>query len=134
MRTDYNHNSPIETLLTQIEDCIEFAAYEDAPYTIKQILHIALNILQHTSGEFHDAIKIQKRCPAAEKTQHNFKIHFTNAHNEYLDKVKTGQYFNAAQVLEDSLNAIQDLVNTTVQDRDAIQKLQVSNNELKNLV
>ena len=97
MQTDYNPNSPIETLFTQIEDAAEFVAHAEAPYTIEQILNISLNILQYIIGAFCDSIKTQKRFPDGNKTQYNFKINFTDAHNEYLNEVRTGKHFNEAQ-------------------------------------
>ena len=48
MRTQYDHQQPIETLFDHIEDAVNLAAAGEAPYSNAQIVSIAYNIVFST--------------------------------------------------------------------------------------
>ena len=56
MTARYDPNAPIETLFEQITDGVTYAELGEAPFTLKQIVDIALLCLEKT-GVFNDNLK-----------------------------------------------------------------------------
>ena len=56
MKTPWNQEKPIEIVFYQIESVIEFAQYDNAPFTNSQVLNIAFYIIVQAKV-FKDACK-----------------------------------------------------------------------------
>lgn len=72
MNKPYDPNKPFEVLIDQIEDAIEFAAAAKCPFTSKQIVTTAYNLVFDT-GLFADGCKEWHRKPEEEQTWSAFK-------------------------------------------------------------
>ena len=80
-RTSYDSNQPIETLFDRVENCGDYAAASNTPYSLKKVIGIAFQLVYHT-GLFLDDYKAWKRLPTQRKTWIGFKTFFATAHNE----------------------------------------------------
>ena len=67
MSTAYDVNMPIEMLLNQVEDGMEYAATGNNPKTPEQIVMTGQHLIAET-GMFTDDIKMWKRLPEGDKT------------------------------------------------------------------
>ena len=56
MRADYDVNQPMEVLIEHIDDAVDMAAAADNPYSAKQIITVAYNLVFKT-GIFVDDCK-----------------------------------------------------------------------------
>ena len=83
-RTLYDINQPIETLFDRVENCGDYAAAGNTPYSLEQVLGIAFQLV-YQSGLFVDDCKSWKRLPMQQKTWTAFKIssppHTTSGEN-----------------------------------------------------
>jgi hypothetical protein len=123
-------NLPIKTLFQQIENTIDYASAGNTPYTPAQVLTIAYQILFQT-GLFADNCRDWKRQPDAYETWPQFKINFTQAHQEYRKSQVTMPC--AAGFLADesaptdsqqeTIDAIANLATATAADRTAVANL-----------
>ena len=78
MKADWNPNDPIDTLVNQIEDAIEFADDAGQPFSPAQILTTAYTLVFKT-GMFNEDCRRWDAKPAANKTWPNFQTHFGEA-------------------------------------------------------
>ena len=62
----YDVNVPIETLFKRIEECVQYAAAGNTPFTAAQVVSTSFRVIQKT-GMFTDDCKIWNRRPAAQK-------------------------------------------------------------------
>ena len=77
----YDITQPPDVIYIAIEDLMDMATAARAPFTQVQAINFAYNILNAT-GRFKDSIIEWGRRPIVEHTWVNFKLHFTNAHEE----------------------------------------------------
>ena len=128
MRAQYDPSLPIETFFANIEECQEFAAAGNTPYTPQQILSAAYQGI-FRSGVFPEGCKEWRRRPQPDKTWGAFKTHFAN---EYLDlkecqTLSTASAFQATTFQQDTVDAIANLATATAQDREAVANLTSAN-------
>ena len=130
MAATYDVNLPIETLFKRIEECVQFAAAGNTPFTAPQVVSTAFRTVQKT-GMYTDDCKIWKRKPAQYKTWAQFKVDFTIAHNELREEQQTtrgaGFHANAVQDLQqETATAIANLANATLADRETMTAMQAN--------
>ena len=87
MKTPWNQNEPIETIFSQVEECIEFAQHGNAPFTNTQVLNAAYYIISQAKI-FKDTCKEWKKLPATEKIWPNFKTAFFQAYTDWKEENK----------------------------------------------
>ena len=133
MKERYDCNLPIETFFDQIEDAVEYASAGNAPFTPVQVVNTAFNVIFRT-GLFNDDCKVWKRKPDADRTWVQFKIDFSIAHQELVESTQTAQtagyqgnnadsgHLNAERE-QDTIEAISNLANATLADRESIAAL-----------
>ena len=134
MRTAYDATEPIETLYNQIEQAVDIAEAGQQPYTNAQILTRAYTLILQT-GLLDDACSDWDDKPTTQKTWAEFKVHFAKAlkklRQQQSTASKTGMHA-ANAVLEsiqnDATQAIQELSNVTLADRNHISELINTNN------
>ena len=128
MGAAYDVNLPIETLFKRIEECVQFAAAGDTPFTAPQVVSTAFRIVQKT-GMYADDCKVWKRQTALYKTWAQFKVDFTIAHNELREDQRTtrdaGFQANSA-IQQETANAIANLANATLADRETMTAMQTN--------
>ena len=78
MKADWNPNDPIDVLINQIEDAMEFADDAGQAYTPQQILSAAYTLVFKT-GVFTEDCRRWDALPPANKTWPNFQQHFGDA-------------------------------------------------------
>ena len=129
MRSAYDATEPIETLYNQIEQAVDIAEAGQQPYTNAQILTRAYTLILQT-GLLDDACRDWDDKTTTQKTWASFKVHFAKAHKKLRQQQatasKTGMHA-ANAVLEsiqnDATQAIQELSNATMADRNHISEL-----------
>lgn len=67
MNQQHNPNQPIEVLFDQIDDAIDYAAAGNTPFTNKQIVSTACNLVFDT-GMHSDECEAWRKLPVANKT------------------------------------------------------------------
>ena len=67
MHADYNVNQPMEVLIKQINDTVDMVAAADNPYSAKQVVTAAYNLVFKTDI-FADNCKLWRRQVARDKT------------------------------------------------------------------
>ena len=85
----YDVITPIETLLEQIKDGIEYTAAGNAPYSTPQVLKITYDIIYKT-GMFQDKCKEWRRTAQHLKTWSGFKALVGVAHRDLRCSQTTG--------------------------------------------
>jgi len=140
MNQPYDPNQPIEILFDQIDDAVDFAAAGNVPYTNRQIVIAAYNLVFDT-GVFGDECKEWRKLEPANKTWAQFKRMFTVAHQDLQESratARTTGYANNATQEVEALEAITQLANATTADRSTIasltqqvQRLQEENSNLQ---
>ena len=83
-RIPHDINQPIESLFDRFENCGDYAAAGNTPYSLEQVIDIAFQIVYHT-GLFVENCKSWKRLPTQQNTWNGFKTFFTTSHNEWRD-------------------------------------------------
>ena len=100
MRATWDHNSPFDCLIKQVEDSQDYADDRGQPYTAEQLLRIAYTLVFKTGLYFEDC-KAWNACPAAARTWDNFKTNFQNAQCLLCNQMRTpkqaGFHSNLAQ-------------------------------------
>ena len=133
LRAPYDANHPIETLVDQVDNAVEYAAAGDTPYTPQQVVSIAFQLVYQT-GLFLDDCKIWKRKDAADKTWSNFKSFFATAHQDWRESqaTTTGANFHSANHVyqQDTVDAIANLATATASDRASVAALTATNGTL----
>ena len=143
MRLPYDPTQPMETLYNQIEQAVDIAEAGQQPYTNKQVLTRAYNLILQT-GLFTDPCREWRHKLPADKTWNNFKIHFAKAHKELRQQQdtahRTGMHATNAVITaiqNDASQAIQELTNATLEDRRQVTELinanQTTQNEVQQL-
>ena len=102
IRTNWDPTTPFEMLIDQIESCQEFAQDGNQPYSSRQILTQAYNLVFKT-GMFFDDCKEWNRKPPQEKTWTNFKTHSLNAQEQVRMRQTTKQTGYYGQALNHHL-------------------------------
>ena len=138
MKLPYDVTTPIETLYDQIEQAVDIAEAGHQPYTNAQVLTRTYNLILQT-GMFTDACREWRAKPGTEKTWENFKIHFAQAHKDLRQQEETASKsgMHAANAVlssiqTDAQNAIQQLTNATMADRNQMSDLVHANNVMNN--
>ena len=100
--TPYDINQPIETLFNRVENCGDYAAAGNTPYSLEQVLGIAFQLVYQT-GLFVENCKALKRLLVQKKTWTAFKTFFATAHNEWRESqsTTTGAEFHSAYLLQE---------------------------------
>jgi hypothetical protein len=133
MLEPWNPSTPLATLITQIEDCVEYASSGAQPYTATQILNTAFNIIFDTGLFFDECEKWEDKDPA-DQTWANFKLHFLRANKQLRKRQQTTQeagYHGAnsvqqtkdTQILEETAEALANLATASNADRSAFTTL-----------
>ena len=128
IRAPHDPPLPIEILYKQIEDALEFADATNTPYWQEQVL-LKAYVLVFASGAYPDACKEWRNMNAQEKTWNNFKTHFSKAQRDVCLQAATVQNagFQANAIQEqfnlETVEAIQNLVNANISDRNAVATL-----------
>ena len=132
MNEPFDHNLPIESFFRRIEECVEFAAAGNTPFSPKQAVSQAFYNIQR-SGLFSDDIREWKRFPQADKTWDRFKTHFARAYHELKEAsatAKSAGYSGNNAIQEDHVQALTNLANATVADRETMANLTATINSL----
>ena len=82
--TPYDINQPIESLFDRVENCGDYAAAGNTPYSLEQVIGIAFYLLYQT-GLFVNDFKSWKSLTTQQKTWTGFKTFFATVHNEWRD-------------------------------------------------
>ena len=102
MRSNWDHNSPFDCLIKQIEDGQNYAEDGGQPYTTKQLLCIAYTLIFKTRLYFEE-YKQWNNGPATEKTWANFQTQFHNApcllHNQLHTTKQAGFHSNYMPII-----------------------------------
>lgn len=138
----WDPNMPFETMIDQIEECMEFAESGNQPFTSQQILNTAYTLVYNT-GLFFDDCKLWNRKPDADKTWINFKAHFLEAQRELRLQQQTSKQagFNQANLMtqekenyyqqhRETAEALANLATATSTDRQAFAALATTNENL----
>ena len=131
LNDDFDPNLPIESYFRRVEDCVEFAAAAKCPFTPDQIVSRAFYTIQK-SGFSPDDVKEWRRSPKEEKTWSNFKKHFKRAYQELRESsaTTTTAGYAANNIQESTAQAIQNMANATMADRDTMSNLTATINTL----
>ena len=137
LRTPWDPNQPFETVISQVEDAVEYAAAGNTPYSPAQVVTHAYNLVNNT-GLFADDCKLWRRKPLAERTWANFRTDFTLAHQELRESSQTAHTggFQANNIMEtahhqaDTVTAIANLATATASDKATIESLTTTNASL----
>lgn len=112
----WNPADPIETYFDRLEDCFVTAIIATPPYTMAQMMDMAIMTLQIT-GLYSVALTEWERTPPIDKTWDALKSHFAAAYNLRLISGTTtaghAGYHSASNVIEtdDTLNNIEQTLN-----------------------
>ena len=132
MSEDLDVNLPIESFFKRVEECVAFAAAGETPFTAAQVVSSAFHTIQR-SGMFTDDVREWRRRPAATKTWENFKQLFARAYNELLEtRGNANDGFHNANFVsqQHTAEALQNLANATIADKNTITTLTNSINSL----
>jgi hypothetical protein len=140
LNTPYDPNQPIETLFQQIQDARAFAVAGGQPYGVAMIINVAYSLVFNT-GLYHGACRAWKSRALAAKTWAQFKIDFTNAHQEFRLTNQTAQQsgFHSANMMieqgrdgtmQDTTEAIAQLATEMASDRGKVATLTTTNAKL----
>jgi hypothetical protein len=125
MSEPFDANLPVETFFRRIEECVDFAAAGNTPFSPQQVVNQAFYTVQK-SGFFTDDCREWKRLPVGEKTWNRFKEHFSRAYHELKEATNTTQTggFTANNVLtSDPMQALNNLANAAVADKETMASL-----------
>jgi hypothetical protein len=135
MKLPCDVNLPIESLFKQIDDAIEYASAGQAPYSPRQVLNIAYQLVLRT-GIFVDDCKLWKKQTDNYKTWPQFKLDFAAAYQDYnesRDLSPRAAGFSATDVADyhdETIDAIANLATATAADRQAVANLTTTNASL----
>jgi hypothetical protein len=133
MHAPYNTDQPIEVLITQIEEAIDYASAGGQAYSPAQTVNLAYSLIFAT-GHYDQACREWRQKAAGDKTWANYKIHFTEAYNDRRETQLTTQgagYHGAHMVTADYLTstaeAFANLATANAVDRTAVGTLVSAN-------
>ena len=140
-RTPYDVNQPIESLFDQVENCVDYSAAGNTPYSLKQVIGIAFQLVYQTVL-FVDDCKVWKRLNPQQKTLTEFKTFFATSHNEWRESQSTtsGAVFHSANHVQDqavkqlyqqeTVDVIANLATVTSRNRATVANLMATNSTL----
>jgi hypothetical protein len=139
-RQAWDPNTPIEMLIKQINDAVQYAADAGTPYTNQQILNNAYALVFNT-GMYFDDVKTWDRLPALDKTWPRFGQHFSTAHKLLRRQQRTAQQggYHAnivtdgdddANIYRETATALTNLATATASDRASFANLVTNNTKL----
>ena len=82
MNEPYDPNMPFKCLIEQIQDAVDYEAHAGSPYTPKQILGTAYDLV-FNKGMFYNNLYNWRRKPTADQTWSNFKIFMMARYTEW---------------------------------------------------
>ena len=133
-------NRPIETFYSQIEDAMDFADAGRIAYTAAQVVTNAYSLIFNT-GLFPESCREWRRKLDDDKNWANFKIHFTEAHQDWRlaqGTAQTAGYHGANNAMDsfvnDTADAFANLATATASDRQMMADLTATNKDLTQLV
>lgn len=104
MSKPWDPSTPFESLIAQIEECVEYADDGHQPITTAQTLNTAFTLVMN-SGLYFDACKEWLARPAHERTWVNFKEHFLQAQS-HLQRIQATGHNNAIGNFGHSANTV----------------------------
>lgn len=135
----WDPNTPLETLINQIEEGMEFAEAGNQALTDRQIVNTAYTLVFQT-GLYFDDCKNWNRKTEADRTWINFKSHFLEAQREVRLQQQTAKqagfstanalYANQDNQYRETAEALANLATATSSDRQAFAALVVTNSQL----
>ena len=135
-RKAYDPNQPIETFYSQIEDAMDYADAGRSAYTAAQVVTNAYSLIFST-GMFPESCREWRRKIEADKTWARFKIHFTEAHQDWRlsqGTTQTAGYHGANNAMDsfvnDTADAFANLATATASDRQMLADLTATNKDL----
>ena len=139
-RKPYDPNQPIETFYSQIEDAMDYADAGRSAYTAAQVVTNAYSLISNT-GMFPESCREWRRKLEADKTWACFKVHFTEAHQDWRltqGTTQTAGYYGANNAMDsfvnDTADAFANLATATASDRQMLSDLTASNKALTELI
>jgi hypothetical protein len=139
MKLPCDVNLPIELLFKQIDNAIEYASAGQAPYSPRQVLNIAYQLVLRT-GIFVNDCKIWKKQNDGYKTWPQFKLDFAATYQDYNESRDLSPHaagFNATNITDyhdETIDAIANLTTATAANRQVVANLTQTNASLtKNL-
>ena len=132
MSEAFDPNLPIESFFRRIEECVEFAAAGNTPFSPQQVVTQAFYNIQR-SGLFTDDVREWRRLPQPVKRWERFKTHFARAYHELKEATsttKTAGYTGNNAMQGDPLQALNNLANATAADRETMANLTSTINSL----
>ena len=142
MRTPYNPAAPIEEMFKQIDEANDLALDANSPYQDRQLVNIGYDLV-FRSAVLNDACRAWKRLPDASQTWAQFKLHFSEAHDEMQEMQTAAQEMGYATVnfslgpadsQTAAAEALQALADATTEDRTAVANLSHTNGLLNEQV
>jgi hypothetical protein len=88
LHTPWNPDTPLETMLNNVEDCRQTAAAGNDPITEPTAVRAMVQNLKN-SGLFSKAIDLWQDKPEADQTLANFRLHFHKANKQRIDENPT---------------------------------------------
>jgi hypothetical protein len=140
MQKAWDPQQPAETLLKQIQDCVDFAEAGGVAIGAAQKLSSAYsNIFK--SGKFNSACRRSDKKLEGDKTWNNFKIHFASAYRQHRqmqgETIGAQAFANSAvtqanedDLAEQALGAFVNLATATAVDRNVVAQLTEANSLL----
>ena len=141
----YDPSLPFEILVDQVEDAVEFASAGKSPYTPKQIVTAAYNLI-HETGACESCCKDWRSLTALEQNWDHFKRFFSKANRDIRESqvlsenqvTARGYQANSAnaefdQALDHESSALEAIANLAVassEDKQTISVLTATNSRL----
>jgi hypothetical protein len=104
MRTPYKTDQPIEVLIAQLEDTVDYASAGGQAYLTQQIVNLAYSLMFST-GSYNIMCREWHQRPLVDKTWANFKLHFTVAYNKMALTTQGSGFHGANAVTANYLNS-----------------------------
>ena len=95
----WNPAEPIEVYLDHLDDCYVSALIVSLPFTMAQMIDMAIMMLQVTPGLYSQALMEWEAMPPTCKTWDILKNHFTAAYNLHLFSGKTTPFLKLVTML-----------------------------------
>lgn len=132
MEEPIDSSQPIDIYWQRVDDCIQYAADGNTPFTAEQILQTVLLAVMAT-GLYKDDVKAWRKKDPADKNWSSFKTHFAEAYHEMKEdqRLTSDQGgFHSANAMVDVAGALDNLALAATADRDIVQQLTMANMEL----
>ena len=114
--TTYDVSYPPDVVYECIEDLMDMSEAANAPFTERQCVNLAYNIINRT-GRFEYDLHAWLQRPPLQQTWINFKQHFTDAHKQLKKigalKIRNTMEFQQANIVQQMvLAAVEDAITT----------------------